>query len=40
VRKLARDGGASKRSITQAMFMLFKKRMAYKQTFQAYNNIF
>jgi len=39
VSKLARDGGASKRSISHAMFGLFRKTMAYKSTFHAYSTI-
>jgi len=37
VRKLARDGIASKRSITPAVLGLFQETMTYKQAFYAYS---
>jgi len=37
VRKLARDGIASKRSVTPAILGLFQETMAYKQAFHAHS---
>jgi len=39
VRKLARDGFASKRSITYAILGLFQEKMPYKMAFHVYSPI-